>query len=164
MDKYYYLVAQLPFLKFNEGTYLNKSSFLEEAKKWLSIRAFLILSSVDIDDFDAKPQDIETLREYKNFERTLREELVLIRRSSQAAANNFFIYIKGDYLEGNPLEVEKNLLHLRWEFIEQRQKDHYFDLDFLVFYFLKLQIIERLLTFDKEEGTKIFDSLCEVTA
>ena len=53
-------------------------------------------------------------------------------------------------------------MRLRWEFIEQEEAGHYFDLDFLILYFLKLQILERLVSFDKKKGQDRFESLTKI--
>ena len=61
--------------------------------------------------------------------------------------------------EGNPLEIEKKLLLHRWELIEEKEKTHYFDLGFLILYYIKLQILRRLSLFDKEEGRQVFEGI-----
>jgi len=64
--------------------------------------------------------------------------------------------------EGNPLEIEKKLLLLRWNLIEEKQQEHHFDLEFLILYFLKLQILDRLSSFNKEKGQEIFQKISKV--
>lgn len=163
MDKYYYLVAQLPFLQFDKKPKVARLEFLQEAKKWLNSRNFINLVRASIDDFTPHIQDPGILKIYKNFEKTLKEELASIRKASKEAHDfKAFEIVKARVLEGNPLEVEKKLLKLRWDFIETQEKEHYFDLEAVVLYFLKLQILERLFSFDKEKGLEVFDSLCEV--
>ena len=162
MDKYYYLVATLPFLKFNEKTYLNRKSFLEEASKWLTPRDFDILCKVDLDDFYSKREDCVIVKEYKGFEKILREEIAAIRKKQEKETTRELI--KGQLLEGSPLDIEKKLLRFRWDFIEEKEQDNYFNLEFLVMYFLKLQILERLFTFDKDKGTAAFDVLSEISS
>lgn len=165
MDRYYYFVSQLPFLKFNERTYLNREDFLTEAKKWLVNRDFAILSQTDINDFYPRRRDPSVLKEYKNFEKTLREGLRVLRKASgEDKKYRPFAFLRTILREGSPLDIEKKLLELRWKFIEEKEIDHFFDLEFLILYFLKLQILERLFTFDKDKGTARFDALCEVGA
>jgi len=164
MDKYYYLAAELPFLKFNENPGINRDVFLKEAEKWLNSRDFDILRRVNINDFYSQGDDTGVLKEYRNFEKTLREELVLFRKTSAINVEYKKLRIlKPDLMEGSPLDIERSLLFLRWKFIEDKENGHYFDWEFLVLYFLKLQILERLFTFNKEKGIRIFDQLCEIT-
>jgi len=164
MDKYYYLSSQLPFLRFNEKTSIDQSSFLAEARKWLDEKEFLILSGVDINDFSEKVGDPDKLKEYKYFEKTLREDIAIFRGAKKKGSGykpkKFSLT---DVLKGTPLDIEKKLLMTRWGLVEQLEESHYFDLEFLILYFLKLQILQRLFSFDKEKGITIFDKLCEVT-
>ena len=162
MDRYYYLAATLPFLKFNEKTYLNRKGFLEEASKWLSASDFNILCKVDLDDFYFKRDDCAIVKEYKGFEKALREEIAATRKKQEKETAREFL--KSYLLEGSPLDIEKKLLRFRWDFIDEKEQDNYFNLEFLIMYFLKLQILERLFTFDKDKGTVAFDVLSEISS
>lgn len=162
MDKYYYLIAQLPLLKFKEQSYLDKNSFLEEAKKWLVEKDFEKLQAANIDDL-AQNGKTPFSRKYKEFELNLRKELAAYRESKK----NRQEYqprriLEKKLLEGNPLEVESKLFYYRWQQIEEFSQEHVFDLEAVIAYFLKLQIEEKILSFDKEKGTEKFDSLTEV--
>ena len=64
--------------------------------------------------------------------------------------------------EGNPLDVEKKLLQLRWHFIDELEFGHYSDVDFFILYYLKLQILQRLWQFDKERGKEKFLTYTEM--
>jgi len=163
MDKYYYLASQLPLLHFNRKTYIGREYFLAEAEKWLAPSDYASLCGASIYGFKPQSSDSRLLRDYKNFERTLRKELFLARKASGSKINyQQAVILKPSLLEGNPLEVENKLLLLRWQFIEEKEKDNYFNLDFIICYFLKLQVLERLFTFDKIKGTAVFDSLCVI--
>jgi hypothetical protein len=162
MDKYYYLITQLPFLKFGEKNHIDNDSFLEEAKKWLSEENFKDLQEANIDNLEGKTK-IRFLQEYKKFELTLKKELAAYRENKNRQQEyQPKEVLKKDLIEGNPLEVEKKLLYYRWQQIEESSKDYFFNLEAVIAYFLKLQILEKVLSFDKEKGTKKFDSLTEV--
>ena len=158
MDKYYYFVSQLPFLTFGQESYIDRERFLGQAKNWLSDKDFSSVSSVSLDDFYPRDGDKEVLAKYKNFERTLREEIASFRKNESYTGISFNLNLN----QGTPLEIERRLLNLRWEFIESLEQGHFFDLEILVLHFLKIQVLERLLTFDREKGTAVFDKLCEV--
>lgn len=164
MDKYYYFVSQLPFLKFNEKVEFDKTSFLKEAAKWLSGKALRSLSEVNINNFYYNSSDCAVICNYKNFEEKLRKNLVSVRESSGAISGYQLPEdIKQALSATSPLDIEEKLLLLRWKFIDEQEQGHFFDLDFLKLYFLKLQILERLFKFNKKEGITIFDTLCEVS-
>ncbi len=162
MDKYYYLAAQLPLLKFDEKTYLNRQYFLDQSQKWLSGQDYEMLSKVDLDDFYSTSKELAILKEYKDFERLLREEIASTRKEAEDTQYRTKELLKAYLLEGSPLEVERKLLRFRWDFIEEKSLQHYFNIQFLIYYFLKLQILERLFTFDKDKGTVVFDKLSEI--
>lgn len=155
MDKYYYFVSQLPFLTFGQESYISREGFLDQAKKWLSNKNFLMISNVSLNSFYPRNGDNEVLAKYKNFELALREEIASLRRNENRTGSL-------NLNEGTPLEIERALLQRRWEFIESLEEGHFFDLEILILHFLKLQVLERLLTFDREKGTIIFDKLCEI--
>lgn len=158
MSNYYYLAAQLPLLAFERHTYINRTVFLEEARKWLVHRDFLILSGVNMNNFFPEKNDTSLLGQYKRLERALREDLVAIRKAEKTAGP----VLTPSIMEGNPREIEIKMLKLRWDFLEDREFRHHFDRDFLIIYFLKLQILERIFTFNKEKGREVFDQLCGV--
>lgn len=159
MSKYYYFISELPFLKFNEKPFVTKDFFLEEARKWLSEKDFRILTGVNIDDFKER-KDVDILGKYKKFEETLRQYIVKKRNNKSIV--KAFENISPELLEGNPLEVEIKLFKKRWHFIESLELDHFFDIGFLILYFLKLQILDKLFVFNKEKGLATLDYLCEV--
>lgn len=172
MSKYYYLVAQLPFLRFAEESYMSKEHFLIEAKKWLKDEDFLMLAKAKINFYQPQSRDSKVLRDYKNFEQSLAQKIADFRISKGAAfssfgaqktsENNFGNGIDLNLNEGTPLDIEVRLLKVRWKFIENLEGGHVFDLEALILYFLKLQILERLFIFNKEKGTIAFDSLCAI--
>ena len=164
MDKYYYLTASLPLLKFTEAPLITREDFIAEAEKWLSGEDFFILSKVDINNFLQDYKYTPLLKEYKEFEYSTREELALFRT---ARRQNIEYKMRKD-LSGiiqediNPLEIERKLLLLRWNFLEEQEIGHFFDLDFLIIYYLKLQILERLASFNKEKGKERFEIFSKV--
>ena len=159
MDKYYYLTASLPLLKFTEAPLITREDFTAEAEKWLSGEDFFILICA-IREIRGE----NLLRGYKEFEYSTRDELALFRT---ARRQNIEYKMRKD-LSGiiqediNPLEIERKLLLLRWNFLEEQEIEHCFDLDFLIIYYLKLQILERLASFNKEKGKEIFENFSKV--
>ncbi len=160
-------------MKFAEKSYIDREYFLAEAKKWLKDKDFLMLSQVSINIFQPHYKDSKVLRDYKNFEQTLRREIASFRISKGAGVFtsggkinpelNFESGLNLNLSEGTPLEIEIRLLKVRWQFIENLEGGHIFDLEALILYFLKLQIQKRLFTFNKEKGEAIFDELSAIT-
>jgi len=163
MDKYYYFVAQLPMLFFGRETNMSMDYFLAEAEKWLSAKDFRLLSQVDINDFSLAGKFPPTLLNYKRFESSLRDDIFNWRLAKQNNQDYKPVSFPVSVIkEGNPLEIELKLMKLKWDFIDEMEHEHHFDLGFIILYYLKLQILRRLFTFNKEKGLEKFQKLYEV--
>ncbi len=154
MDKYYYLISSLPLLKFTETPLMTREYFILEAKKWLSREDYIILSNVNMNNFLHRPEDTPLLREWKDSEYLIRVELASYRRAKKQHTEYRIRKDLSSIIQAsnNPLEIEKKLLGLKWDFLEEQEIEHFFNLDFLIIYYLKLQILERLASFNKEKG------------
>lgn len=164
MDKYYYIVSQLPILFFDKETFMTIDYFLQEAQKWTSIRDYEILSQTNINDISLGKKGPKLWQDYREFEFRFRNDLALWRKSLQLGQEykptSFPISL---VKEGNPLEIERRLLKRRWDFIEAMEQDHHFDLECLILYYLKLQILRRLFLFNKEKGMETFQNISRIT-
>ncbi|MFC1592767.1 DUF2764 family protein [Candidatus Omnitrophota bacterium] len=161
MDRYYYLISSLPLLKFSEKPAISKEDFLVESEKWLSAGDFVVLSALGIGHFINHKKDTPVLRQWKEFEYSIRSQLAVFRTARKKNQEYKIEKAINEIIQAgnNPLEIERGLLFLRWGFLEDQEIGHFFDLDFLIIYCLKLQILERLFTFDKEKGKQIFEEL-----
>ncbi len=163
MDKYYYTVAQLPMIEFDKDTYLTGDDYLKEVVKWLSITEYKQLSDVNINNSTLNNSDPEVLQAFKKFEIALRSDIADWRKAQKAGYEYKTQIIPQNMLkEGTPLEIEKKLIQLRWKFCEDTGFEHTFDFGFLILFYIKLQLLERLKTFDKEQGVAKFKQFTEV--
>ena len=163
MDKYYYVVAQLPLLYADKEPTITSDAFLEEAEKWLSSTDYAILSNARYDATDIGISKPKLLKDYVEQEYTFRTELAAWRKAQKDGVDykpeSFNVSLIKD---GNPLQVEKALLQRRWDKISAVEPDHHFDLEFLILYFFKLQILEKLSLYNKEKGLEIFQKISKV--
>jgi hypothetical protein len=160
MDKYYYIIAQLPLLAFDRPALMSIEAFLDEAKKWLSHKDFMFLSGIRYDYTRLEKRGPRAWRDYLRFEYRFREDIASWRQFQEKGEEyKPAAFPQSLVQEGNPLDVEKKLLKWRWQYIETIEKDHHFDLEYLVLYFLKLHILERLSLFDGEKGMEIFKNI-----
>jgi len=151
MDKYYYIVSQLPMLFFDKETFMTIEYFLQESAKWLSSKDYEVLSQVNINDISLKKMGPKVWLQYSEFEYEFRNDLALWRKSLRVGQ------------EYKPNSFERRLLKRRWDFIEALEQDHHFDLEFIILYYLKLQILQRLFQFNKEKGMITFQDISRVT-
>ncbi len=178
MSQYYFLVASLPFLSYDGEHAAVPEQFLASAREHLTPRDYVIVSSAGID----APVELDTgsavVMSWQRFERGLRNELVKVRAGtleSDAAA-----YVRTDeagrddtdrtgladiareaFGEESPLSGENVLGRARWEFLSGLEVGHFFDLDILVIYYLKLQIVARRRQFNRDDGERIFRAATE---
>ena len=162
MDKYFYLVSQLPVLVFDKPSYMTAGHFLEEADKWMGKRDFNRLKSAHLMDPVVNRKQLSVVRRVQEFEHTLRLDLSQWRQARKKNQEYKPIFPLSLVKEGNPLEIEKKLLRLRWQMIESLEQDHHFDLELLTLYYLKLQIQSKLAEYDKEKGMESFQQISKV--
>ncbi len=162
-NKYYYLVSSLSSLQFSDAYSMDKEDFLDQSQKWLSVKDLEALSKVDINFFDEDNRDPEVLRYWKEHERSLRLLLVNFRKARKESLDSKMPdELKEILSKKNPYIIERELLKLRWDFLDQLEYKYHFDINVLIIYFLKLQIKTRLNIFNKEKGMETFEKLCEV--
>ncbi len=171
MREYYYLAASLSLLEFGMKIPVRYEDFLSYCEEQLSIKDLETIKRAKITPAEDPEDPCPTLREWKKFDTTLRNELSGYRASKKS--KDAAVYTRGEgYLdpflaieahwainEESPLEAERFLDRLRWERIEELEKEHYFDIDYLVAYALKLQILERWQRIDSEGGMQVLQGL-----
>ncbi|MBC8180979.1 DUF2764 family protein [candidate division KSB1 bacterium] len=164
MDKYYYFVSQLPTLVFGKETDMSITKFLDEAQKWVSEKDLTSLSRISKANLsDSKTKD-HVLKQYNDFESQMRSDIGLWRdaqrRDLDFKPTGFPVSMLKD---GDPLEIEIRLMEKQWTFIDEMEREHHFDIGFLILYFLKLQLLSRYFAFNKEAGMEKFQKLYSVT-
>ena len=174
MREYYYLVASLPLLEFGMKIPISYEDFLSRCREQLSIKDLEIIKRTNITPSEEAKDPCPVLRGWEEFDITLRNELSKYRASKKS--KDPVAYIRGEgYFnpilateahwavnEDSPLEAERFLDRLRWERIEELEREHYFDINYLVTYALKLQILERWQQIDAEGGMRILEDLVSV--
>jgi hypothetical protein len=144
-DRYYYLISSLPLLVFGARPPISKEAFFAECGKWLDTKK------------------IDGLREWGRFDLGLKEEIAAARSSKKEGSRGKVpVHLKDVFEAPNPLEAEKKIEKIRWDFLEEKGAEYHFDINFLKVYLIKLRILERLASFDKERGSGKFEGLCEV--
>jgi hypothetical protein len=158
-EGYYYLVAQLPGLRFGREPGLAPAGFLAEAGKWLSRSALATIREATLFDRSDEPSGCALYDRFKAFERSFREELRAWRQARREGREQRTSFPPELLRDGDPLEIERRLLGYRWERLEEEEFGHHFDLETLVVYHLKLQILARLAAYDAERGLEVYRTL-----
>lgn len=171
MSQYYYAVAALPFLLFDQEQSADVEEFLDFCSRQLSEKDYSILSITKIEDFPAPHYSNPLVEEWQNWEKALRNALVFLRAQGlgiepiDVVPSEDFIEVQDiareAFSQDSPLQAELVLLRARWTFLEEKEVGHFFDLEKLLIYYLKLQLLQRKNMFHKEYGKEQFDTLYE---
>jgi len=161
-NKYYYLVASLPYLKFGEKGGISRDSFVQECEKWLSGEDLDVILGIDIKEPDIREGEALLAREWKEFDLGLRAIIARTRERKEYVSKDIPFEIKDALDQRDPLLTEKAIEKIRWGFIEGEEPKYMFDTNWLILYCIKIQLLERLAQFDHEKGTETFDKVCEV--
>jgi len=154
-DYYVYLISSLPMLPFGAKPPFSFERFLEKCQGLIPDEETDLLKALGETGVPGYRGSQPTLRRWSVFDTALRNELVRIRASRRHS--DPFRYLRQDgYTEPwiahmatnahrNPsiLDAEKALDQERWRLLDELECGHYFDLDFLLVYGLKLLILER---------------------
>jgi hypothetical protein len=171
---YYYLIAQLPWLKYGDPVPYTPNEFLEQCETVLTKTDFEILQycTLDMAVLDAAPHtNCHLLNTWIARERTLRYNLSQLRSArlkrsrkedqmevphdsprAEAAANAAFAM-------NNPLQAELMMDKGRWETVEALQSSDIFSIDTIFAHLLKLRLMQRRILFNAVEGQVEFDAL-----
>ena len=162
-NKYYYLTSSLPHISFGNILPITEDAFIKECRKWLAdgdLNALLAIKEINI---NKDTGDKNFAKEWVEFDASLRNKLAQARSMRKMHHEERIHGLTKEILgQSNPQEAEEKFEKLRWSFLDEKEKDFHFDLNWLIVYFLKLKILGRLSRFEKEKGTHIFENLCEV--
>ncbi|MDR0301584.1 MAG: DUF2764 domain-containing protein, partial [Treponema sp.] len=182
MASYYYLMAQLPFLIYEQKPPMSSDAFKALAETQLSEEDAALMTHLSLDpdpDNKALPSyaelapstGCEFIDNWREWERSLRLNLakdraVKLKRDSLSAQEPPFYPVdavaaalKSTNSEISPLEGEFLIDKARWNAIDTLAGNDYFDRNSVYAYFLKLMLIERRLSFNAERGFAEYKSL-----
>ena len=170
MGNYYYIVPTLPALKSDMNEYMSLDDFLKLCKGYLSKKDYEILSHATLNGSD-EVKGNHFIKEFSHF-RSMVDSALIDERAKKLGLNDDEYVNKGEkenrirevvkkaVYSNDPLESEKLILKLYWDFLEKEiGLGHYFDLTFLISYALRLQILKRLSVFTLEKGNEEFSKL-----
>lgn len=174
MGQYYYTVATLPMLFFESDNFPTLEDFLDPCSRLMSYKDYELLVGAtllpDPSGFSSNP----TLRRWYGLETALRNELARQRAAQLNREEQSYVRSieEGEDLTGtrgiadtarealtqeSPLKAEMVLLRYRWSVLDELEVTHLFDVEKLIVYYLKLQILWRKRNFNREDGTNVFE-------
>ena len=170
MAQYYYLVASFPMLFFDSERLPALDSFLALCGEHLAPRDFRIVAAASIDSLDHAGPSCGVLARFRTWETALRNELVRIRAKARAVEAEDYLreglqivsaaaVARSAAAQEVPLAAEQLLDRSRWDYLDEVETGHYFDLERVVVYYLRLQILHRKAQFEAAAGKAAFDDI-----
>jgi len=170
---YYYFISTLPVLDFKAQAPISLEQFLEDAKRLLNEVDYAdILAAVD-ERTEADSVSSSLLKEWKQFMQSCCNEGVFVRCAAEN--KNPMDYLRGErraegciieaYAQAaqspDPLSAEKILDQMKWQCVHEMGKGHFFDMEFLIVYAIKLKMLERYKEISSPKGGELFSQLKE---
>ncbi len=162
-EQYYYVIASLPALSLYEKPSIRKDDFLSVCERYLKTDDFEMLRSIDLFEVEYDTAPLVIIRRFFSWESGVRNSLVKLRAERLGLDSDDFI--RGDisvhsteyfaeevFNTDSPLTAEDILNKARWKYLDELEFGHYFDIEILVIFFIKLQILERISLFDAVKG------------
>ncbi len=170
LNLYPYAVATLPYLEYEADPPLTPAEFLESVRNALSDEDYARLIEADIVPERIDASAPELLRRWQEWEMSLRNELARLRAPKVAREPDGYLRDGGGSAglydvardaigQENPAIAEDILNRSRWRFLEGIEFGHYFDLEKLIGYYLRLQLLARKSLFKEEQGAARFEEI-----
>ncbi len=172
MSNYYYTVSSLPYLDFGAEPVITMKEFINICNSTLTEVDFRTVESVSLSLLDEMNSSVSLIGRWVSWESSLRNELVKLRSVflgvepaeylKDAEINTEASVIAGSaYKLESALDAEEIINKARWDFLDEIEVNHYFDLEKIIVYSLRLQILERKKMFTIENGDKNFQVIYE---
>jgi hypothetical protein len=172
LAQYYYLVASLPMLFFDSERAPTLDAFLQLCAEHLSPGDFRLVEAASIAVLERRRPSCGVLERWRTWETALRNELVRLRAKARGVDPERHLRESGDvvavtgiargaFAQELPLAAELSLDRARWEFLDELEEGHHFDVEKVVIYHLRLQILHRRAFFQVETGTEAFGAVYE---
>ena len=165
MKNYFYTLAALKTLRLGEKTPVSEEYFLQFAEDTIDAHSYQVLlkSRWGL----TEPTGFSFADRILSWEKELRLELARARilklpfdissdHKSPVANYSLIEQVRVAMALESPLDAERYLDQLRWSYLEEIGARHYFDLEALVVYYLKLQLVLRQEKFQEELGRDAF--------
>jgi hypothetical protein len=176
LAQYYYLVASFPLLFYDTERITSRREFLDLCGQHISPRHYQLLSSTSTTDLRPTTPSCGILDLWREWETSLRNELVRLRAKKRGTEAEAYLVdspwiinaqqiAREAFGQESPLQAEDTLNRARWSYLDELEVGHYFDIEKVLVYALRLQILERKALFDKEKGREMFEKIyAEVTS
>lgn len=146
-----YLMTSLPSLTFGQKPPITIEEFNNDAKSQLSPRHFKLVESTDIQKLKTKA-GIKSIASLLN---DIHTDLLEVRKANAQNGQAKLERVPKAALVGNPLQREQSIIKWQWEELTDIEAGKTFTITEVLVYKLKLQLLIRSYSFNKDEGARI---------
>jgi len=158
MSNVVYLITSLPSLTFGHQPPISLQEFMHDAQFQLSEKVYQKLEALDIQQLDTS-EGTTNLQSAVERYMELETDKLEIRHAERESRTPNVINIPNRVMEKNPLELEKFFMKALWDELDSIDATEHFTMTEVFVYKLKLQILERLHSFNTEKGLEILDKV-----
>lgn len=170
-SSYYYFLASLPLLSFGGKMPLTIEGFQEDCRRLLSEKDYALAERLWAPDENDLPVPVpgtgtgnRVLDAWLHFDRGFRNELAWHRadhlnkdplkylRGARTLVSPCVDDIQRALKIDNLLQAEEILSRSRWQFLDELGMGHYYDIESVFIYYLKLEILKRHQEYGSAEG------------
>jgi len=166
---YYYFIAQLPSLIYEQKPPMSSAHFKELAADLLEDGDLKVMDYLSFNDVFSEKGNCAFVNNWKNWERALKlnlakERAIKLKKDVQLTDIPFFpqeaaITAVKAVDEKSPLDGEILLDKARWTAIDSIAGRDYYSVNNIYAYYLKLLLLERRQSFNTEKGFAEYKTL-----
>ncbi|MHB9139312.1 MAG: DUF2764 family protein [Victivallaceae bacterium] len=174
MKQYYFLICSLPYIKLAEAPLVSIGEFRTLCKGQVNEKDMQLLDAVSLSPGKDNPfSSGSAIDQWMALEKTLRQRMAVYRMALKSEKSGRFAPktdilseidrgIRDAYAKPNPAEREKALDSMRWQWLDELELGHYFDINKLFIYKLRLLIHDKWLRRNNETGYGNFERIVNI--
>ncbi|MBN2445057.1 MAG: DUF2764 family protein [Spirochaetales bacterium] len=170
MSQYYYTIAALPFIDFESALPMELDHFLKECEKECNPRDYSLIKDSGLVPPLPQKKYPAILTAFYSWERSLRNELVVLRSKKKGVSPDMYVQdgetvfepvqvARNAFNQESPLTGEQIIRKARWTLLDHLEAGHYFDVEKLIIYKLKLEILGLKGKSDKTKGEESYQHI-----
>ena len=168
---YYYLVASLSPLYFEGKMPMSVDAFLQECRRLLSEDDLAAMERLLTQEEAGLQAHDVLLRSWADFSHNLRNELVWWRanllhkdpsrylRGERPSDPSLTAHVQPALKLDDLAEAGRLFNKTKWQFLDDLVLGHYFDIEFLFMYGLKLKMLQQYQEYISSKGREVFQEL-----
>lgn len=153
-----YLISSLPTLTCGCVPPISEEEFMHDVAMQLSKNAINMVNCADIKTTNWESL-VGKLSSFVDLMSDLQKDKAAIRTAKKQKQAPKVGTLPKTVVNENPLDREKSIMQMQWDELTSLEAGDPFSFNHVLIYKLKLQLIQRLHSFDSQKGAAIFASV-----